>query len=47
MVNSFEDEAAVRERVADRFGIAGRVPEYRAVLDREGAAGPLPATVGV
>lgn len=34
------DETAARERVADRFGLAGRVPEYRAVLDREGAAGP-------
>jgi F420-dependent oxidoreductase-like protein len=34
------DEAAVRARVGDQFGLAGQVPEYRAVLDREGAAGP-------
>lgn len=33
-------EAAVRERIAEQFGLAGQVPEYRAVLDREGAAGP-------
>jgi F420-dependent oxidoreductase-like protein len=33
-------EAAVRERIAEQFALAGRVPEYRAVLDREGAAGP-------
>ncbi|MCM3923329.1 hypothetical protein ND748_16885, partial [Frankia sp. AiPs1] len=35
-----QDPAAARAAVADRFGLAGRVPEYRAVLDREGAAGP-------
>ncbi|WP_261560707.1 TIGR03564 family F420-dependent LLM class oxidoreductase, partial [Frankia tisae] len=34
------DEAAARERVAGRFALAGQVPEYRAMLDREGAAGP-------
>lgn len=34
------DEAAGRAWVAERFGLAGQVPEYRAVLDREGAAGP-------
>jgi F420-dependent oxidoreductase-like protein len=34
------DEASVRARVGDQFGLAGQVPEYRAVLDREGAAGP-------
>jgi F420-dependent oxidoreductase-like protein len=33
-------EAAVRERIAEQFALAGQVPEYRAVLDREGAAGP-------
>jgi F420-dependent oxidoreductase-like protein len=33
-------EAAVRERIAEQFALAGQVPEYRAVLEREGAAGP-------
>ncbi|MBC6459252.1 LLM class F420-dependent oxidoreductase [Actinomadura sp. HBU206391] len=33
-------EVAVRERIAEEFALAGQVPEYRAVLDREGAAGP-------
>jgi F420-dependent oxidoreductase-like protein len=33
-------EADVRERVAQQFALAGQVPEYRAMLDREGAAGP-------
>jgi F420-dependent oxidoreductase-like protein len=39
------DEAAVRERIAERFGLAGQVPEYRAVLDREGVAGPQDVAV--
>ncbi|EIV93063.1 TIGR03564 family F420-dependent LLM class oxidoreductase [Frankia sp. QA3] len=39
------DPAAARAAVADRFGLAGRVPEYRAVLDREGAAGPADVAV--
>ncbi|WP_261566686.1 TIGR03564 family F420-dependent LLM class oxidoreductase [Frankia gtarii] len=34
------DEAAARERVAGGFALAGQVPEYRAMLDREGATGP-------
>jgi F420-dependent oxidoreductase-like protein len=34
------DEAAVQERVAEQFALAGQVPEYRAMLDREGVAGP-------
>jgi F420-dependent oxidoreductase-like protein len=34
------DEAGVRERIAGRFALAGQVAEYRATLDREGAAGP-------
>lgn len=33
-------EDAVRARFADQFALAGQVPEYRAMLDREGAAGP-------
>jgi F420-dependent oxidoreductase-like protein len=35
-----DDTEAVRRHVEQRFGLAGRVPEYRAVLDRENAAGP-------
>ncbi len=34
------DEAGVRARIAGQFAMAGQVPEYRAVLDREGADGP-------
>lgn len=30
----------VRARIAEQFALAGQVPEYRATLDREGAAGP-------
>ena len=39
------DEAGGRERIAERFGLAGQVPEYRAVLDREGASGPQDVAV--
>jgi F420-dependent oxidoreductase-like protein len=35
-----DDPEAVRERIAQQFDVAGRVPEYRAVLDREDAVGP-------
>jgi F420-dependent oxidoreductase-like protein len=35
-----DDEAAVRQRIDEQFALAGQVREYRAVLDREGAAGP-------
>ncbi|MFF0343335.1 TIGR03564 family F420-dependent LLM class oxidoreductase [Kribbella sp. NPDC004875] len=34
------DEDAVRARFAEEFAPAGHVPEYRAMFDREGAAGP-------
>jgi F420-dependent oxidoreductase-like protein len=40
-----DDEDAVRERVAARFAMAGQVPEYRAMLDREGVAGPADVVV--
>ncbi len=33
-------EDAVRARFAEQFALAGQVPEYRAMLDREGADGP-------
>lgn len=39
------DEAGVRERIAEQFGLAGQVPEYRAMLDREGVAGPQDVAV--
>ncbi|TDV53664.1 TIGR03564 family F420-dependent LLM class oxidoreductase [Actinophytocola oryzae] len=35
-----DDEAGVRQQVAEQFALAGQVPEYRAMLDREGVAGP-------
>jgi F420-dependent oxidoreductase-like protein len=35
-----DDEAGVRARISERFALAGQVPEYRAMLDREGAAHP-------
>ncbi|MGW6282790.1 TIGR03564 family F420-dependent LLM class oxidoreductase [Kribbella sp. NPDC055071] len=34
------EEDAVRGRFATDFAMAGQVPEYRAMLDREGATGP-------
>lgn len=40
-----DDERGVRDRIADQFAMAGQVPEYRAVLDREGAAGPQDVVV--
>jgi hypothetical protein len=35
-----DDPVGARDRVAARYGMAGQVSEYRAVLDREGVAGP-------
>jgi hypothetical protein len=35
-----DDPETARERIAEQFAVAGQVPEYRAVLDREGVAGP-------
>ncbi|HEV3226485.1 MAG TPA: TIGR03564 family F420-dependent LLM class oxidoreductase [Acidimicrobiales bacterium] len=34
------DEAGARDRAAKVFAIYGQLPSYRAMLDREGAAGP-------
>jgi alkanesulfonate monooxygenase SsuD/methylene tetrahydromethanopterin reductase-like flavin-dependent oxidoreductase (luciferase family) len=34
------DPDAARERAAQVFAIYGRLPSYRAMMDREGAAGP-------
>jgi 5,10-methylenetetrahydromethanopterin reductase len=35
-----DDRDAARERAASTFSVYGRLPSYRAMLDREGAAGP-------
>lgn len=35
-----DDETAVRQRISEQFAIAGQVPEYQAMLAREGADGP-------
>jgi F420-dependent oxidoreductase-like protein len=35
-----DDETAVRQRISEQFAIAGQVPEYQAMLAREGAEGP-------
>jgi alkanesulfonate monooxygenase SsuD/methylene tetrahydromethanopterin reductase-like flavin-dependent oxidoreductase (luciferase family) len=35
-----DDEADARQRADERFKIYGVLPSYRAMLDREGAAGP-------
>jgi F420-dependent oxidoreductase-like protein len=35
-----DDPDSARGHIASQYALAGQVPEYRAVLDREGAAGP-------
>jgi F420-dependent oxidoreductase-like protein len=35
-----DDETAVRQRISTQFAIAGQVPEYRAMLAREGVTSP-------
>ncbi|SFJ39410.1 TIGR03564 family F420-dependent LLM class oxidoreductase [Amycolatopsis sacchari] len=40
MVSVTSDPDAVRERVARKFGMAGELPAYRAMLDRGGLSGP-------
>ena len=35
-----DDETGVRQRISEQFAIAGQVPEYRAMLDREGVTAP-------
>jgi F420-dependent oxidoreductase-like protein len=39
------DAAAARERAAELFAIYGGLPSYRAMLDREGAAGPADVAI--
>ena len=40
-----DDAAAARELVAKVFAIYGQLPSYRAMLDREGAAGPADVAI--
>jgi F420-dependent oxidoreductase-like protein len=39
------DAAAARARAAQEFSIYGQLPSYRAMLDREGAAGPADVAI--
>lgn len=40
-----DDTAGLRARAAEQFAVYGRLPSYRAVLDREGYPGPEDAAV--
>jgi F420-dependent oxidoreductase-like protein len=40
-----DDVTAARERAATSFSIYGQLPSYRAMLDREGAAGPADVAI--
>ena len=40
-----DDAAGARERAAAVFAIYGQLPSYRAMLDREGAAGPADVAI--
>jgi alkanesulfonate monooxygenase SsuD/methylene tetrahydromethanopterin reductase-like flavin-dependent oxidoreductase (luciferase family) len=40
-----EDRARALERAAARYQLYGQLPSYRAMLDREGAAGPADVAV--
>ena len=40
-----DDEAGARSRAADEFVMYGMLPSYRAMLDREGAAGPADVAI--
>lgn len=40
-----DDVQAARERAASEFAIYGQLPSYRAMLDREGAAGPADVAI--
>jgi F420-dependent oxidoreductase-like protein len=39
------DAGAAREKAAEVFAIYGQLPSYRAMLDREGAAGPADVAI--
>jgi F420-dependent oxidoreductase-like protein len=40
-----DDPSAARARAADEFAMYGMLPSYRAMLDREGAAGPADVAI--
>ncbi len=40
-----DDTTAAREKAAEEFVIYGQLPSYRAMLDREGAAGPADVAI--
>ncbi len=40
-----DDVAAARATASETFAIYGQLPSYRAMLDREGAAGPADVAV--
>ena len=40
-----DDADAARARAADEFSVYGMLPSYRAMLDREGAAGPADVAI--
>ncbi|MGI8794780.1 MAG: LLM class flavin-dependent oxidoreductase, partial [Acidimicrobiales bacterium] len=40
-----DDPAAAKEKAASVFSIYGQLPSYRAMLDREGAAGPADVVI--
>ena len=40
-----DDVDAARERAATTYAIYGQLPSYRAMLDREGAAGPADVAI--
>jgi 5,10-methylenetetrahydromethanopterin reductase len=40
-----DDPAAARARAAKQFAMYGQLPSYRAMLDREGYAGPEDAAI--
>jgi len=40
-----DDPAAVRSAAAEEFAIYGQLPSYRAMLDKEGAAGPADVAI--
>ena len=39
------DAAAARAKAAEVFAVYGQLPSYRAMLDREGAAGPADVVI--
>ena len=44
-VSVTDDVAAARARAAEEFAMYGQLPSYRAMLDREGYAGPEDAAI--